>query len=392
MAKKKQKSRGEMSEAERLAARRRDKRNIVLRATGKPLRVFPHEFEQAHAKLVDLHTRGMAFAMMSKQVNGKIARHTFGAIVGGRRETMDRETYNAAMSLRFVDPSPGDPHNGASLDATGCARRIEALRALAFPERWLAEYGGLSAPQNIRWGRVRNRVHRHNRDQVYELYEKLKDRTPSELGVSARSEEIARAVAEKHGFAPPHCWDEDTIDDPAAVPEWTGACGTPEGYTIHLRERIKPCQPCVDSTKTEERTGGQFSPTKLRILMERRGFVSASLAAATDASDDSVRRWMGGERRPKGHFLSAICTALDCTVSDLLDLDGEVVYHDDEFNRHALRAVLDQRGRSILSLANEIGVSNMAVTYWLSGRNTPKIPKIVKAAEVLGVDWQEFYR
>ena len=43
-------------------------------------------------------------------------------------------------------------------------------------------------------------------------------------------------------------WDDDTIDDPAAFPDWTGKCGTPDGYDAHYKMKILPsCQPCRDA-------------------------------------------------------------------------------------------------------------------------------------------------
>lgn len=364
-----------------------------LAQMGRPQRVLPREYDHGMRILTKAHDSGMSYTQIADQVG--TSRSTVAKLMQRHTETMHRDTYNLLLKLQPEPParSGATRRGGAKVDPTTTTRRLRALVASGWTSKSMAPYIGMDQRNlsSLVLGKIKF-VYAITQREVATAYDKLQHMDPLANGTTPIGYGQAKARALSYGWAPTWAWDEDTIDDPAAPPEWTGACGTPEGYTIHLRERIKACQPCVDASRSEERTGGSFSPTKFRILMEQRGFTTMTLAKLTDATDDSIRRWAGGERRPKGHFLTAICSALDCTQEDLLDRDGEAVYHDTDFNRHALRAVLDAQGRSIRGLAIEIGVSNMAVTYWLSGKNTPKIPKIVKAAEILGVDWQEFYR
>lgn len=209
-------------------------------------------------------------------------------------------------------------------------------------------------------------------------------------GVPLTSSRLAITKARKLGYPPIGCWDLETVHFPDAVPEWTGACGTPEGYRIHLRERIKTCPPCLESIGRTE-TAGAFSPTKFRILLEQSGLTPVEMAEKVGATRDSIARWSAGERNPGAKYIDLMCAALDCSEVDLFDTDGEV-YYDKDFNREKFVLALESSSMSKRQLAMEIGLSNMAVHYWCTGQNTPKIPKIVKAADALGVDWKEFYR
>ncbi|MGW1160417.1 hypothetical protein ACWD48_19795 [Streptomyces sp. NPDC002519] len=52
----------------------------------------------------------------------------------------------------------------------------------------------------------------------------------------------ARTRAIRESWAPLGAWDD--IDDPAAVPDWTGHCGTDRGYWIHQRQHLSTCARC----------------------------------------------------------------------------------------------------------------------------------------------------
>lgn len=321
-------------------------------------------------------------------------------ILLGKQHSLHVDTEAAILGVKLT---PLDHETGPGLTVEG--RRLGAHRIVAglAASGWTyaaitSHAPGWGAECLRRYGqrpKIRNssQISKERYLELRDLAARLETMDPvQDGGAPVKFSRAARAKAVAKGYPPLSCWDLESVHLPESIPEWTGACGTPEGYAIHLRERIKICQPCADATRGEERTGGVFSPTKFRIMMEQRGFSSRELAERIDATDDSVRRWAGGERRPKGHFLTNILSALDCHLDELTDRDGEDVYHDIDFNRHAFKAAMEARGKSIRGLAIEIGISNMAVHYWCNGKNIPKIPKIVKAAEILGVDWQEFYR
>jgi hypothetical protein len=88
---------------------------------------------------------------------------------------------------------------------------------------------------------------------VRALYDELWRADPREHGVDNQAYSRTRNHAAAHGWAPVGAWDDDTIDDPAAFPDWTGRCGTPEGYSDHYRLDIPYCLPCREARAAQRR-------------------------------------------------------------------------------------------------------------------------------------------
>jgi hypothetical protein len=79
---------------------------------------------------------------------------------------------------------------------------------------------------------------------VAALYARYSMSSPGLCGVSHIHARAARDRATAAGWAPAAAWDDDTIDDPAAIPQWTGHCGTAKGVDLHARHDIPLCPPC----------------------------------------------------------------------------------------------------------------------------------------------------
>lgn len=133
-----------------------------------------------------------------------------------------------------VRPAAG--HRGAALPRCGAVRRLDALALQGWPVRWLGRQ--YAENHDCFW-----EVYRHDlfvmastHQLVTRIYDELKDKTPDDFGISRDAQVNAILGAKRREAVPAHCWDEDTIDDPRAFPEWTGLCGTVEGYWIHKRE------------------------------------------------------------------------------------------------------------------------------------------------------------
>lgn len=134
----------------------------------------------------------------------------------------------------------------AKTDATGTRRRIQALIAAGWPLQQLARRLG-AAPQNFRRTLLGPSpyVTTATEQAVRRLYDQLWKTDPITAGVSDRSTNEARAWARREQWAPVGAWDEDAIDDPAAIPDWTGRCGTLRGYRVHYEAGIRPvCAAC----------------------------------------------------------------------------------------------------------------------------------------------------
>jgi len=119
-----------------------------------------------------------------------------------------------------VKPVLANAADLARLDVTGSRRRLQALVAIGWPQRWLAARLGWAW---TRFSAVMNRQGRisaaHAR-AVLALYNRLWDQQPPQAtNAERRAVSRARQLAERQGWPPPQGWDDDAIDDPAAAPE-----------------------------------------------------------------------------------------------------------------------------------------------------------------------------
>jgi hypothetical protein len=136
----------------------------------------------------------------------------------------------------------------------GIRRRLQALAAEGFNFSFLAKEMGKNDRNHIRFiatgeiGTKSGYVSRGLALRVIDVYDRFAGRDPRDFVPRSKFSGVityTRNIARRNGWAPSHCWDSDTIDDPAAIPEWTGRCGTDSGYKIHQREDIKPvCDAC----------------------------------------------------------------------------------------------------------------------------------------------------
>ncbi|WP_189097916.1 hypothetical protein [Streptomyces kronopolitis] len=169
------------------------------------------------------------------------------AVLHGRPERgtppQERVRPAIAVAVLAVEPDAKNVSNGALVDATGTTRRLQALVAVGWPQAHLAQRLGLT-PGNFGSLR-RSHVTAGTRQEVSSLYRELWDTNPKLHGVSNRAFVRARNHAAAHHWAPPAAWDDD-IDDPGAFPDWTGRCGTPDGYRAHRTAGVLPaCEPCL---------------------------------------------------------------------------------------------------------------------------------------------------
>lgn len=139
------------------------------------------------------------------------------------------------------------------IDATGSHRRVQALAVNGWPlARLGARLGttGGNLAMRFKAEHVTATVARLSRTVFDELWRA----DPRKHGVDNQA--YARAVnqARANGWAPVGAWDEDSLDDPAAFPDWTGRCGTPSGYDAHYTSRLLPvCARCRQARSAARR-------------------------------------------------------------------------------------------------------------------------------------------
>lgn len=134
----------------------------------------------------------------------------------------------------------------ALVPALGTVRRLRALMALGWPSPQLAGRTGMATEQVLRLvAGGRERVRRGTAAAVARLYDELSMRP----GPSTRT----RLRATARGWMPPLAWDEDSLDDPAAVPVATPARSSRVDVDEVVVDRLAAQQPVASATIAERR-------------------------------------------------------------------------------------------------------------------------------------------
>lgn len=123
-------------------------------------------------------------------------------------------------AILAVQPVPDNLADAAPVDATGSRRRLQALVACGWPQRWLATRLGWD------WHFFQNVLYRKDRvttataRAVTALYDALWDEAPpQDTPTERKSVRRARQLAGTRRWPLPQGWDDQAIDDPAATAE-----------------------------------------------------------------------------------------------------------------------------------------------------------------------------
>jgi hypothetical protein len=206
-------------------------------------------------KIVEAHVRMLCRQGMSvgdiHEVSG-IAEMTVRAIRDGNRTWI---AHRVARALLMVKPEVTGGNQRTPFLPT--QRRAQALFCDGYTFTYMGAPVGWQA--NAMWrlahgygmagGSFHTQVYVYRRtaETVKRLYDKMAGARPEDHGVPTRMVRYAQRRGRALGWAPSHCWDWDTIEDPDAHPEWTGECGTERGYRLHVSHGIKVCPPCHDA-------------------------------------------------------------------------------------------------------------------------------------------------
>ncbi|MDX5526136.1 hypothetical protein PV677_36315 [Streptomyces sp. DE06-01C] len=115
-------------------------------------------------------------------------------------------------------PTLADFPDGSRIDPTGTRRRVHALETLGFSQKFIADRLGI-ANSNFARSMVVDRVTARVARGVAAQYDLLWNKRPEDFGVKQWVADRTRRMAARQGWAPPLAWDDDTIDNPAAVPQ-----------------------------------------------------------------------------------------------------------------------------------------------------------------------------
>lgn len=404
------------------------KRRELMRLRGKPANILPHEKEEALRILHHFHDDlGMSQTQLAHQLGTE--RSTVQKIMGSPSspsgtKSMRRSTYEAIKALRYEMPVQPEGHRrgGAKVSPIPSRRRLQALNAAGYPQKWLGDYMGYDARNLSRLivatGAGYCYAVTHN--MIAEVYEKLAHVDPADMGIGLHSANRARNNAAGRGYAPPSCWDSDTIDRLDARPEWTGACGTPEGYRIHVRETIfeqNPlplCDACRDVVETRALASMEdtfvFNHRRFAEVLDERGTNPRKLARVLYGDEDLtpkalrnkadvIYRWRDSSRQPRNvGIVQRVADALDVPVGELLDQEATKELRERPlvghglFNPYVLRAAIEMSGLSFNRVGEMCGVTGQMAGKWVRGEGAPsEREKLKPLAEHFGVPVRVFY-
>lgn len=307
--------------------RRRESYREYMKAVGTPVTV-PAAPVIAHVR--GLNRRGMSYVQIC-QLAGlhmttvhKILHR--GATPGGKPHMIYRRTAVKLLAVPYVSPHAYPGSRGARMPAHGIQRRLQALVAAGYTYTFLSQalnLGQSAQPAQRLATKDYSWAHYATHELVSGLYDRIQYDKPSEHGITEYGQRRAQNTGSKNGFAPPDCWDDDTIDDPDAVAEWTGKCGKAAGYRIHIRENIPMCEPCREAY-SYERSRGRIAvdPDKIRKVREWSGMNRADLARHLGVDQSLVTHWEKGVSRPREPMVDAMCDLWEIPEGSLF-MDGE---------------------------------------------------------------------
>lgn len=192
------------------ARRKKQKRNKFLLQSGRPGMV---NAGRAADHLTKFRKAGLRDSEIIQMVC--IPRSTFYRVMRG--EPLTRRSEQRILSVP-VPPPTGEIRTLAAVDATGTHRRLKALMWLGWPPRVLEERLDVHADWTERSLTKRKRVTLVTEARVRSIYDEWWNLQPERAGVEPSSAESTRMYARSLGWDGPLAWDDDTIDDPNALP------------------------------------------------------------------------------------------------------------------------------------------------------------------------------
>lgn len=176
--------------------------------------------EPARQHVRMLMTYGIGWQRVAR-ISG-VANGTLSTLLYGNYKThrppSKRVRTETADKILSVRPTFDNIAPGQYVDATGTRRRLQALVAIGWPQRRIAQE--LGSEFALVWAQIRqDAVQAATARAVKDLYERLWNVDPLTRGVLSRWADTARQIAAKHGWVPPAAWDDDVIDSPGATPD-----------------------------------------------------------------------------------------------------------------------------------------------------------------------------
>jgi DNA-binding phage protein len=200
--------------------------------------------EPARQHVLAIKATGMGLAGIAKHTGvnrGSLDHLLYGS--GHIPPAAQIRTENAQALLAYW-PSLDDYEDGATIDGTGTRRRMQALAVAGWPSRAVHRRIQIGNPQSIEKLRACTKVTARLARAIRDFYNEVSAKTAEDYGIEPWVAGRTRTFAAKAQWAGSEAWDDDTIDDPDALPEWTGNCGTDRGWWMHNINDIPTCPRC----------------------------------------------------------------------------------------------------------------------------------------------------
>ncbi|MER7623889.1 hypothetical protein [Streptomyces sp. NPDC126503] len=261
------------------ARRARLRRRLIAYGQWQPF----VDAQPARAHVEAIRATGMSIASIVKHTGVNIG--TIDHLIYGKKPyppAAKIRPENAEAILAYW-PVLDDYDDGAVIDGTGTRRRVQALALIGWPRRSIHQHVNHISVQAVEKLRTKERVTARTARAVRDLYNRVSEQPAEAHGVTPWVAARTRRNAAKLSYAPPSAWDPDTIDDPNAIPDWTGYCGTDRGWWSHRLENIPVCPPCADAHAAWLANIKHVSlPERSRLLAHARAQASNRAAAVAE--------------------------------------------------------------------------------------------------------------
>lgn len=168
--------------------------------------------QPARDHLAALRATGLTLARISllSGVNRRVMQRL------AKQDLVNAETERKLFALSVSGEIHSISADAAKIDATGTRRRLQALAAMGYHHEGVADMLDMDRTNIWRLAtRYKELVFAQTARDIDALFRKLQ-MTPAPPGRGA-VQAINRA--KRNGWAPPLAWDEDTIDNPSAMPD-----------------------------------------------------------------------------------------------------------------------------------------------------------------------------
>jgi transcriptional regulator len=162
-------------------------------------------------------------------VSNATIQHLLRGNPGSGRPRTARIRPDIARALLAVRPGLDTLADSAAVDTIGTRRRVQALMCLGWSQREQADRVGIDQ-RTFSAINTYDRIAASTARAVRDLYDELS----MTVAPSSQGSNYARTYAKKRGYAPPLAWDDDSIDDPKARPDF----GKKTGVHAAIQENV----------------------------------------------------------------------------------------------------------------------------------------------------------